>query len=734
MFPRCWIGWGNDDGRVWGNILRSDRRSDGRSDGRNVLHSNRRNVLRSGDQGMTGQILFDPLVPWPALGVLAALTVAAILLAVLRGLRGWGLRGLAGLVVLAALANPALQSENRAALSDIVLLIEDESASQSLANRPAQTAAAANAMGARLAARPNTEVRRITVPDGPDNSGTLLMQTLSEALSQEPRGRIAGIVMLSDGRLHDIDRAPDLPAPLHLLLTGEPTDWDRRLMVSNAPSFAILDEEVTLTLRIDDSGAAPGDTRAPLDISVDGAAPQRFEIPIGQDVELPVILTHGGRNVIQFTVPEAEGELTERNNTALIQMNGVRDRLRVLLVSGEPHPGGRTWRNLLKSDSSVDLVHFTILRPPEKQDGVPVGELSLIAFPTRELFLEKIEDFDLIIFDRYKRRGILPSLYLDNVRNYVEKGGAVLVAAGPDFASADSIYRSPLGEVIPARPTARVVEQGYRPLVTDLGHRHPVTAGLSPVGQEGDWGRWMRQIDVMPDKGSVVMSGADERPLLILDRVGEGRIALLASDQAWLWDRGFEGGGPQLELLRRLAHWMMKEPELEEEALWAEARGQQMRIIRRSLNDTAGPVTVTTPLGKEVVIDLTEVSPGQFEALYDGPQIGLYHLVDGDQKAVIGLGPAAPREFEQTIASGDDMAPVIAPMRGAILNLSDGLPQLRDVRAGRPAAGRGWIGLTPRDAYETLDITRRSLLPAWLVLLLVSGLIVAGWLREGRRS
>ena len=98
-----------------------------------------------------------------------------------------------------------------------------------------------------------------------------------------------------------------------------------------------------------------------------------------------------------------------------MQINGVRDRLRVLLVSGEPHAGERTWRNLLKSDASVDLVHFTILRPPEKQDGVPVDELSLIAFPTRELFIEKIEDFDLIIFDRYRRRGILPSLYLENI-------------------------------------------------------------------------------------------------------------------------------------------------------------------------------------------------------------------------------------------------------------------------------------------------------------------------------
>ena len=454
-------------------------------------------------------------------------------------------------------------------------------------------------------------------------------------------------------------------------------------------------------------------------------------MPIGQDLELPVTLPHGGRNVIQFSLPEADGELTARNNTALIQMNGVRDRLRVLLVSGEPHPGGRTWRNLLKSDSSVDLVHFTILRPPEKQDGVPVNELSLIAFPTRELFMEKIEDFDLIIFDRYKRRGILPALYLDNVANYIRQGGAVLVAAGPDFATADSLFRSPLGAVLPATPTtARVIEEPFLPKVTDLGKRHPVTADLP---SNGDWGRWLRQIDVTQPKGSVVMEGIDGRPLLVLNRVEEGRVALLASDHAWLWSRGYEGGGPQLELLRRLAHWMMKEPELEEEALTASAEGQTMRIRRRTLKDTVPPVTVTAPDGTSIELTLQEVSPGVFETIFQGPEIGLYRLANGDQDAVIGLGPAAPREFVETIASDAALRPIIDGMRGGVARLEDGLPRLRNVRPGRPAAGRGWLGLTPRDAYETRDVRQTPLLPGWLVLLLSAMLITGAWLREGRR-
>jgi hypothetical protein len=683
---------------------------------------------------MTGTVIFDPLVALWLVAALAALALAGVILAARRGLAGWALRALAALVLIAALSGPSFRQEERDPLSDIVLLVEDRSASQRLADRAATTATAADALAARIAARDNTELRRITVGDAPENRGSLVMGALSEALAELPRGRIAGAILLSDGQVHDIGAAPDMPAPLHLLHTGRRDDWDRRLRVDNAPAFAILGEEVQLTLTIADEGAAPeGVTRVPVDIAVDGAPPQRYEVPLGREVTLPLTLPHGGRNVLQFSTPAAGGELTDRNNTALVQINGVRDRLRVLLVSGQPHAGTRTWRNLLKSDSSVDLVHFTILRPPDKQDGVPVRELSLIAFPTRELFLEKVDEFDLIIFDRYRRRGILPSVYLENIRQYVEQGGAVLLAAGPDFAGAESIYRGPFEQIIPARPTARVVEQGYRPQITELGQRHPVTAGLEDAFG-GEWGRWLRQIEVVatPD-GEVVMTGADDRPLLVLDRVGGGRVALLASDQAWLWGRGYEGGGPQLDLLRRLAHWMMKEPELEEEALSAEATGQTMRITRRTLSGTVPDVTITTPSGAEVVLPLQQVAPGRFEAVHEGEEIGLYRLANGDETTVIGLGPAAPVEFERTLATETILAPVIDATNGGAMALEGGLPAIREVRADRPAAGRGWIGITPRGAYQTVSVRQMALLPPWLVLLLAAGFLIAGWLREGRR-
>ncbi len=695
----------------------------------------------------TATLILDPLLPWPVLWFALSLAVAGAGVALWRGLTGWWLRAMALAVLLVALANPSLQTENRAPLSDIVLLVVDKSASQRISDRMAQIDAVVADLTARLGLMENVDLRTVTVADAPGEGGSLVMTALAELLAEEPRARVAAAILVTDGQVHDVPLTPAIPAPLHVLLTGRDGDWDRRLVVRNAPAFAIIDEEVTLTLRIEDQGAVPAGAAglADLAIAVDGGPAQTYQVPTGEDLSLPVTLPHGGMNVLQFNVAPVEGELTDRNNAAVVQINGVRDRLRVLLVSGEPHAGERTWRNLLKSDSSVDLVHFTILRPPEKQDGIPVSELSLIAFPTRELFVEKIDEFDLIIFDRYRMRGILPMDYLENIRAYVEAGGAVLVAAGPEYGTVDSVFRSPLGSILPGAPTARVIEQGYVPLITDLGQRHPVTEGLAAFAPRPTipatgsapaipgWGRWFRTVEVEPVAGDIVMSGAEGRPLLLLDRVGEGRVALLASDHAWLWSRGYEGGGPQLELLRRLAHWMMKEPDLEEEALTATAEGQTLTVVRRSLAETPREVTITGPDGTVTLLPLLETLPGRFAADWTAPEIGLYRLSDGDMQAVVALGPTAPREFEQTIASDDLLAPAVAATGGGTLRLEDGLPDVRRVGMGRVAAGRGWIGITAREAYLTADLRIAPLLPAWAFLLLASLLAVAAWLREGRR-
>ncbi|MFN4098696.1 MAG: hypothetical protein ACK4GT_02850 [Pararhodobacter sp.] len=689
---------------------------------------------------MTGaSVVFDPLLDWPFIIGLGALALAVTVLSLMRGLAGWPFRAMGFALILTALANPALQSEDRQPLSDIALILRDETGSNRLAGRAEQTDAAEAQLTAELT-RLGIEPRVTAVPDAPENAGSTLNTALNDALAELPRDRLAGVFVLSDGLAHD-SAAATPPAPVHLLQTGEPSDWDRRIIIRNAPAYAILGETLTLTLRIEDEGAVPEALQGrPVQIgfALNGEDLQYATAPVGQDVPLNLTLDRGGLNVLRFQLAAEDGELTDRNNAAVVQINGIRDRLRVLLVSGEPHTGQRTWRNLLKSDPSVDLVHFTILRPPDRQDGVPVGELSLIAFPTRELFIEKIDEFDLIIFDRYRRRGILPTSYFDNIRRYVMEGGALLVAGGPELASAESIYHSPLGRILPAEPTARVFDQAYTPHLSELGQRHPVTAGLDagypPVdGDLPGWGRWLRQIELTPRTGSVVMQGIGERPLLVLDRAGQGRVAMLASDQAWLWDRGFEGGGPQAELLRRLAHWMMREPELEEEALSVEVQGLGLTVTRRSLTDGPHAVTITRPDDSSVEVPLVEGQPGRFTAEWQGEEPGLYRLRSGELDAVAVLGTANPREYERVVADAEALSPLLNATRGGVAAVAAGVPGLRLVEAGRQAYGRGWLGVTPRGAYVTTDLRLTPVLPAWLWLLLGAGFVLAGWLREARR-
>ncbi|QJD15683.1 hypothetical protein [Paracoccus sanguinis] len=710
------------------------------------------------------RLTFDPALPWAAVAALAALALAAAALAWARRLPGWPWRGLAGLALAAALAGPGVETGVRRALTDIVLMIEDQSASQSLPGRPAQTAAAAERLAAAVAALPGTELRRIPLGDDPD--GTRLGAALTRALAAEPAARLAGVLVLTDGLAHDPAAIPaalpdGAPAPVHVLLTGAPTDWDRRLVIEEAPAFGLIGQPVTLRVRVEDQGTPPdavAGRAATLSVSIDGAPAAQVAIPPGVPLEIPVTPAHAGQNVVALSLDDPGGapaQLTDLNDRAAVTIAGVRDRLRVLLVSGEPHPGERAWRNLLKSDPNVDLVHFTILRPPDKMDGVPVDELALIAFPTEALFQDRIGDFDLIILDRYRIRGILPPAYFDNIRRYVEEGGALLVASGPEMAGVESLHLSPLAPILPGRPTGRLIEAPFTPWPTPAGQRHPVTAGLpgAPEGAEGGatppWGRWLRMAEVIPDPLAEVLLTARpsaatgsvldaDSPLLIVNRVGRGRVALLASDQVWLWGRGFEGGGPQAELLRRIAHWSLKEPELEEEALdVAAAPGMRLVVTRRTMGDSVGAVTITRPDGGTEALTLAPAGAGRFEAVYQAPAPGLYRLAEGTLNRVAALGPPAPREFEETVARPDALAPLVAASGGSVHRLSDGVPDLRVVRPGRPAQGEGvarpWIGITPREAAAVDGLAVRPLLPPWGWLALIAGLALAAWLAEGGR-
>jgi hypothetical protein len=700
---------------------------------------------------MNWSLVFSPLLPLPWL--IGFTVVAALLLVpgIVRRMRGAWLRLAAAVALLLALLNPVLLNEQRDPLSTVVAMVVDKSASQTLDGRDKTTAEAADELQKRLGEFRNVEVRRIDAggaQGGQPVDGTELFAPLANALADVPPERIGAVVMLTDGQVHDTpaDRSTLPPnAPLHVLLSGHEGEKDRRIVIDSAPRFGIVNEKQVIKYRVLDDGSS-GDARVSVAVNRDGVPLSTETVTPGVPAELTVDITHGGPNILEFEAAPLEGELTPINNRAVVSVEGIRENLRVLLVSGEPHAGERTWRNLLKSDAAVDLVHFTILRPPEKQDGTPINQLSLIAFPTRELFSEKIHQFDLIIFDRYQHRGVLPLLYFDNIARYVREGGALLVAAGPDYADPGSLYETPLSPVLPVAPTGKVIEEPYYAKVTDVGKRHPVTRDLE--GSNFDpphWGRFFRLIDVDKPQGNVVMDGAEDKPLLILNREGKGRVALLLSDNTWLWARGYEGGGPHVDLLRRLAHWLMKEPDLEEEALRASARAGQLTIEQQTMADTSQPVILRKPSGAVETITLSAVEPGLWRATLPADEIGLYRLEQGDKRAFANVGAANPREFADARSTGEKLKPLVDATHGHIGRMADAsghidIPRIVPVRSS-VMSGSDWMGIRMTEASVLKGITRVPLFTGFITvfgiaglfgLLALLGLPFATWVREGR--
>lgn len=689
-------------------------------------------------------VAFAPFIPWWALAALAVVSLVPVAFGLIQGARGTFWRGVMLALLLLALANPSLVEEQRRPQQDVALLVVDDSGSQTVGDRATQRDAAVETIQRELSELRDLDVRVLRVGDEklvpgsePTEGGTRLFDAIAREMADIPVQRRAGTIIVTDGQVHDapsdVDAQPG--APVHALLTGRPDERDRTLRIVRAPGFGIVGQDVEITIRVDDlppSNDRP--TVVPVAIRQDGRPPRTFNVLSGRDEVIRIPIERSGATVVQLETAPAPDELTEVNNRAVVVVNGVRDRLRVLLVSGQPHAGERVWRNLLKSDPAVDLVHFTILRPPEKQDATPIRELSLIAFPIRELFEVKLTDFDLVIFDRYSRRGVIPQLYLANIAKYVRDGGALLEAVGPGFAEPfATLYRTPLGQVLPSEPTGRVIERGFRPEVTPLGERHPVTAGLAERAARGDaWGRWFRQIDVDVREGETLMTGADGRPLLVLSRVGEGRVGQLLSDHIWLWARGFEGGGPHGELLRRMAHWLMKEPDLEENALRAEIAGDRLLIQRQSLTSDTAPVTLVAPDGTRSAVSLADEAGGRATASVPVAQAGLYRVEDGDRTAIAAAGPPNPIEFTDVRATTRKLMPAADGTGGDVRWLVDGIPDIRRVRPDAGAHGRGWIGLRANRDYTVTGVREIPLLPPLALLTLICGALVVAWRREAR--
>jgi hypothetical protein len=673
--------------------------------------------------------LFQPLVPWGVLGAVVLIGLAVAVLGARRPL-GAALRALWVLALAGVLANPVVRQEQRALEPDVAVAVIDRSASMAIDSRGAQAERALQALQAqapdltwRVAAVP------ASAPGGPPE--TRLFETLEQALGAAPPDRLAGAVVITDGQAHDtasLERLKALGRPVHMLIAGDAGLLDRRLTVAASPPYAIVGTTAQVTLRVE-AGAERGPFR--LSWSLNGTAQPERSVRPGEQVVLDVPVSQRGRIDVAATLAPAAGETLLANNSVLATIQGVRDRLRVLLVSGQPYPGGRLWRDVLKADPAIDLIHFTILRLPTSIDPTPSSELSLIPFPVDQLFRERLPDFDLVVFDRYASLDLLDPAYLVALADRVRTGGSLLVITGPEYNEPGNLGDTALATVLPASPVLRAqgAEQlgpeQFTPAVTPLGARHPITRTLQPP-----WGPWFELTPTTARAGETLMAAPGGVPVLQISNAGEGRVAMMLSDQLWVWARG-SPGGPWDELLRRLSHWLMREPELEGEQLTASTSGRTIRIERRTLGEAVPPVRLTPPQGTAQPVPMQPSGPGAAAGSIEAATPGLYRIESGALSRAVLVG-ADGREFEDIRPTEAKVAPLAQATGGAVRWLAAGIPEMRRVSPGASAQGPGWIGLVANQAGRLVSVAERSALPAWLALLGLLGLGLAAWLAERR--
>lgn len=688
-------------------------------------------------------ILFNPVIGTDYLWGIAAFVLLLAAVLDLRHKRFPLWRFVTAAAFFLLFLNPSFIQEQREPVPRTAFMIIDQSASNQIADRQTHVETAKSAIETAFQNHGDITLRTVTL-DTPNS--TNLMSTLRDSARDVAPAQRAGIVILSDGQIQDTPQAlEELQdyGPVHVLLSGEKDEQDRRIVIHTAPSYGIVGQAVTMRYEVRDEPFSHG-TSAPVTITVGDAAPITRKVPVNEIMEEQFIIPHAGATIIQITTPEMPDELTGINNLHTVSVNGIRDRLRVLLVSGHPYQGTRTWRNLLTADPSVDLVHFTILREPHKRDRTPQSELSLIAFPFRELFEIKLYDFDLIVLDQYRINQILPPHYFRNIVRYVQDGGALLVTSGPSYLGDRSIYQTALRDILPGTPNGPLIEQPFVPTMTELGQRHPVTRALQWApgsATEQPWGQWLHQVPVAVKSGDILMEGAANNPLLILNRVAEGRIAQLTSDHVWLWSNGYDGGGPHAELLRRSVHWLMKEPELDERAMNAALIGETIRLRSFHPDKSTLPVTIIAPDGSETTIELQQNDNGWLEHRTQADQSGLYTFVSPDNGANSPLFPSQflvvgqnnSVEMQKLHTTDEILKNSVRNTKGGVLWLKDTPePDIRFQDQFGRFAGYDWIGFKGSNAFIVTGLQHVPLFSPLIALMLLLVTLIWGWWREGR--
>lgn len=449
--------------------------------------------------------------------------------------------------------------------------------------------------------RPAT-LDQLTAAD-PTGAGSDLGGAL-QSLAQRYEGQeLGGVVVLSDGidlgplgrrvkRGEQLDEGTKaqlarLKAPVHTIAAAR-AEGIKDLAVARVvrDDFAFVHNKVAVEVELQILGMEP--QQIPVELRRDGEVLQRRVVEVVPDrtsynVSFELVPRRIGKEIYSVTAPVFEGEALAENNVQHFLLRVIRDKVRVLHVVGRPSWDERFLRQLLKRNPNVDLISFFILRTNQSVQKIPTEELSLIPFPTEELFEQELGSFDLIVFQNFNFGPYSMRQYLGNIAKFVRDGGGFVMVGG-DLSFASGGYAgTPLEEILPVElpgGTAQglVSEDPFSPALTEAGLRHPMTQlAFDPASNRELWSKLPllqgSNIVAQARKGATVLAThptlkvrGGAMPVLTIQEVGQGRSMALTSDSLWRWalQRVGQGGTPREYQLfwSNAIRWLIKDPEL----------------------------------------------------------------------------------------------------------------------------------------------------------------------------
>lgn len=683
---------------------------------------------------------FTPLISNVSIFALALLCLTFIIFFIVFRKKAMLPRVIALTALILTLLSTSILSTTTHKKDGIVLVVADQSYSNTIDGRTAQTQNALAQITQKLDKQSGIDYKVINAPDAQDKfSETNLFKAIDKELSNIPPKQRSGVVIISDGNIHDI---PDLSTaqlrekygPIHHIITGKANEKDRRLEIKKSPLYGLKGSEAQIDFVVYDT-VTPSNTPVQVTITTPNGEKEQISARIGKKESVYIPIEHAGVNPVEIYVEPLKDEISLANNRRAVLIQGVRDKLNVLLVSGAPHEGGRYWRSLLTSDAAIELIHFTILRDIDSRDNTPRNEMALIPFPHQQLFHKQLDNFDLIIFDRYRNQGILQDKTYKNIAEYVRGGGALLVASGPEYLSDKSVYRTPLKDILLASPDNDLYETAFKPQRTPRGKTHPITRAIADGQFDGEnWANWLRQIKVNPGNEKILLSGHNEQPLLLIGEKDDGRVIQLTSDQIWLWAREYKQGGPYIDLMRKMIHWLLKEPSLEEGQIELSIQGETIRVKRYTApeNET---ITYTAPSGEMKPLSLQKSPDGLYRGSIVADEQGLYSVQAGDNSAYIIYGAYDTIEQTKLIRAKDTTQNITRNTGGTYFEVdkSEGIStKMLPPSFNKKYYGLNTIGFRESQYAETLKVNFAPLLPNWVYFLLCGLFILYAWHRESK--